>query len=160
MKIKNIPLLLYSLIICQLAGIIGSFFTSSSIPTWYAALEKPSFNPPNWVFAPVWTTLFVLMGISLYLIWNKGLKAKKVKIALTFFGIQLTLNVLWSIIFFGLKSPLYAFMEIIILWIAILLTIFKFYRISKAAAYLLIPYLIWVSFAVVLNFLILTLNLL
>lgn len=160
MKIKNIPLLLYSLIICQLAGIIGSFFTSSSIPTWYAALEKPSFNPPNWVFAPVWTTLFVLMGISLYLIWNKGLKAKEVKTALTFFGIQLALNVLWSIIFFGLKSPLYAFVEIIILWIAILLTILKFYKISKVAAYLLIPYILWVSFAAVLNFLIFTLNLL
>ncbi|MFC1787284.1 TspO/MBR family protein [Halobacteriota archaeon] len=159
MKIKNIPKLVYSIVICQLAGIIGAFFTSPSISTWYAALEKPSFNPPNWLFSPVWITLFILMGISLYLIWSQGTKTKYFKIAITFFGIQLALNILWSIIFFGLKSPFFAFIEIVILWIAILATIFKFSKISKTAAYLLIPYLLWVSFAAVLNFSIWVINL-
>jgi tryptophan-rich sensory protein len=159
MEIKKIFKLVFSIIICQLAGIIGSFFTSSSVSTWYTTLKKPSFNPPNWVFGPVWITLFVLMGISLYLIWTKGIKTKKARIALILFGIQLLLNILWSIIFFGLKSPFYAFIEIIILWIAILLTIMRFYKISKTAAYLLIPYLLWVSFAAIVNFSIFYLNL-
>lgn len=153
MKIKiNIPKLIFSIAICQLAGFIGSIFTSPSIPTWYASLNKPVFNPPSWIFAPVWTTLFFLMGVSLYLVWEKGLKEKKVKIALGFFSAQLLLNVLWSVIFFGLQQPLYAFIEIIILWTAILLTILKFYKISKPAAYLLMPYTLWVGFAAVLNY--------
>jgi len=159
MKIKNIYRLAASIIVCQLAGFIGSVFTFSSIPTWYAALEKPFFNPPNWVFSPVWITLFVLMGVSLYLVWSKGVKAEGVKTALTLFGVQLALNALWSIIFFGLKSPLYAFIEIVILWAVILVTILKFYRISKTASYLLIPYIAWVSFAAVLNFSIFLMNL-
>ncbi len=159
MKIKNIPKLVYSIVICQLAGIIGSFFTFPSISTWYVALEKPSFNPPNWVFSPVWITLFILMGISLYLVWGSGAKTRYVKIALTLFGIQLALNALWSIIFFGLKSPFYALIELVILWVAILATIFKFFNISKTAAYLLIPYILWVSFAAVLNFSIWVINL-
>lgn len=148
--------LIVSIVICQLAGIMGSFFTSDSVKTWYPTLIKPSFNPPNGVFAPVWTTLFLLMGISLYLIWTS--KSKKKKLPLTFFGIQLGLNILWSILFFGLKMPLFAFIEIIILWTFILLTIISFYKISKASAYLLIPYLLWVSFAVVLNFALFYLN--
>ena len=159
MKIKNVPKLVYSIVICQLAGVIGSFFTFPSISTWYAALEKPSFNPPNWIFSPVWITLFILMGVSLYLVWSQGTKTKYVKIALTLFGIQLSLNILWSIIFFGLKSPFFAFIEIAILWVAISLTIFKFSKISKTAAYLLIPYILWVSFAAVLNFSIWVINL-
>ncbi|MDO8741158.1 MAG: TspO/MBR family protein [Candidatus Woesearchaeota archaeon] len=159
MKIKNTYKLIFSIIICQLAGLIGSFFTASSIGTWYAALQKPSFNPPNWIFGPVWVALFLLMGISLYLVWEKGIKAKGVKTALIFFGIQLLLNMLWSIIFFGLRSPLYASIEIIILWLAILFTIIKFYNISKPAAYLLVPYILWVSFAVVLNISIVLVNL-
>ncbi len=159
MKIKNIPKLVYSIVICQLAGIIGSFFTFPSISTWYAALEKPSFNPPNWIFSPVWITLFILMGVSLYLVWIQGTKTKYAKIALTLFGIQLSLNILWSIIFFGLKSPFFALIEIIILWVAILATILKFSKISKTAAYLLIPYILWVSFAAILNFSIWVINL-
>ncbi|MDD2666793.1 MAG: tryptophan-rich sensory protein [Methanocellales archaeon] len=159
MKINNIPSLVYSILICQLAGIIGSFFTFPSIPTWYAALEKPSFSPPNWLFSPVWIALFLLMGVSLYLVWISGAKTRYVKMALTLFGIQLALNVLWSIIFFGLKSPFYAFIEMAILWVAILLTIFQFFKISKTAAYLLIPYILWVSFAAVLNFSIWIINL-
>ncbi|NYT00543.1 MAG: tryptophan-rich sensory protein [Methanocellales archaeon] len=159
MDIKNITKLVSSIVICQLAGVIGSFFTFPSITTWYAALEKPSFNPPNWLFSPVWITLFILMGISLYLVWSQGTKTKYVKIALTLFGIQLALNILWSLIFFGLKSPFFAFIEIVILWVAILATIFKFSKISKTASYLLIPYILWVSFAAVLNFSIWVINL-
>jgi len=151
--------LIISILICQGAGVVGSLFTSPAISTWYATIQKPSFNPPNWIFAPVWTLLFLLMGISLYLMWEKGLENKKAKTAFFIFGVQLILNILWSILFFGLQSPLYAFIEIIILWLAILLTIISFYKISKPAAYLLLPYIIWVSFASVLNFSILILNL-
>lgn len=159
MKRIKILKLVISILVCQVAGLIGSLFTLSSISTWYAQLEKPTFNPPNWVFAPVWTLLFLLMGISLYLIVSKGVGNKKVKTALSIFVIQLTLNILWSFLFFGLQSLLYAFIEIIILGLAILLTIISFYKISKTAAYLLLPYVLWVSFAAVLNFSILILNL-
>jgi translocator protein len=150
--------LIVAIIVCQLAGFIGSFFTISSVSTWYLTLNKPFFNPPSWLFGPVWITLYLLMGISLYLVWNRGINGKTSRIAITFFSIQLILNSLWSILFFGLKSPLYAFMEIIFLWAAILLTIIYFNRISKPASYLLIPYILWVSFAAVLNLSIFILN--
>jgi len=143
--------LVVSIVICQLAGFMGSLLTTPSIPTWYASLNKPSFNPPNWVFAPVWTTLFVLMGISAYLVWNQGLQNAPVKRALIMFLVQLALNVFWSFLFFKLQSPTYAFVEITVLWIAIALTIVAFFRISRPAALLLIPYIVWVSFAAVLN---------
>jgi len=143
--------LVVSIVICQLAGFMGSLLTTPSIPTWYASLNKPSFNPPNWVFAPVWTTLFVLMGISAYLVWNQGLQNAPVKRALIMFLVQLALNVFWSFLFFKLQSPTYAFVEITVLWIAIALTIVAFVRISRPAAFLLIPYIVWVSFAAVLN---------
>jgi len=144
--------------VCQLAGFVGSIFTTPSIPTWYAALRKPAFNPPNWIFGPVWTSLFVLMGIAAFIVWNKGLDRKGVKAALLLFIIQLVLNMLWSYLFFTLHSPLYAFVEIIILWLAILLTMVKFFPISRAAGYLLLPYILWVSFAAVLNFTLFRLN--
>ena len=149
---KNLIKLLISIIICQLAGGIGSIFTSSSVKTWYLTISKPSFNPPNWVFAPAWTTLFLLMGISLFLVWRKG------KRGLPIFFIQLFFNILWSVMFFGLKSPLLGLIVIIILWILILLTIIKFFKISKPAGWLLIPYILWVSFATILNFSIFILN--
>lgn len=148
--------LISSIVICQLAGIIGSFFTVSSVSTWYLTLNKPFFNPPSWLFGPVWITLYLLMGISLYLIWNNY--SKDMKLPLIFFGIQLGLNSLWSIIFFGLQNPLFAFIEIIILWVFIFLSIIGFYKKSKTAAYLLIPYILWVSFAAILNFSIFYLN--
>lgn len=138
-----------SVILPLLIGFLGSFFTSSSISTWYPTLVKPSFNPPNWLFGPVWTLLYMLMGVSFYLIWSS--KSKKKEQAMVFFGIQLLLNFFWSIIFFGLQSMFFAFVEILILWMLIMITIFAFYKISRKAAYLLIPYLIWVSFAAVLN---------
>jgi tryptophan-rich sensory protein len=144
--------------ICQLAGIIGSLFTFNSVKTWYLTLTKPSFNPPSAVFGPVWTILFLMMGIALFLVWQKGLDAPGVKVALLIFAAQLILNILWSIIFFGLKLPLFAFIEIVILWIFILLTIINFYRISHPAGLILIPYILWVSFASVLNFAIFLLN--
>lgn len=150
--------LVVSVIICQLAGIIGSVFTTPAIPEWYASLEKPSFAPPDWIFSPVWIFLFFLMGISLYLIW-RAFPKKKAKTALFFFFIQLGLNILWSVIFFGLKSPMIAFFELILLWLAILLTIIKSIKVSKAAGYLLVPYILWVSFAAVLNFFLWRLNL-
>lgn len=148
-----------AIVVCQLAGLIGSFFTAPAISSWYVQLEKPSFNPPNWLFGPVWISLFFLMGISAYLIWEKGLADKKIKRALIIFIIQLLLNTSWSILFFGLKSPLAAFGEIIFLWLAILITVIFFYRISKIASLLLLPYLLWVSFASILNFFIWRLNL-
>jgi tryptophan-rich sensory protein len=158
MKIKNIAKLILAIVICQIAGAIGSIFTFSSIPTWYATINKPSFTPPNWLFGPVWITLYTLMGVSLYLIWNKGLENKEVKSSLFVFSAQLALNTLWSILFFSLKSPFYAFIEIIILWIAIAVTIFKFYKIYKNAGLILIPYIIWVSIALTLNFYVWILN--
>jgi len=158
-NINKIVKIIAAVLICELAGIVGSIFTTPSIPTWYASLSKPTFAPPNWLFAPVWTTLFALMGISAYLVWSKGTKKKEVRIALVVFGIQLLLNIFWSYLFFGLQNPLYAFFEIIILWSAIALTIFKFYKISKNAALLLLPYIIWVSIAATLNYYIWILNL-
>jgi tryptophan-rich sensory protein len=157
MNIK-VSKLIISILICQLAGILGSFFTAPAITTWYATINKPAFNPPNWIFAPVWTLLFLLMGISLYLIWEKGLENEKVKKAIFYFAIQLLLNIGWSFLFFGLRSPLAGFLEIIILWLAILMTIIKFYRISKPAGLLLLPYILWVSFAAFLNFSVWQLN--
>jgi len=158
MKNKNFLKLLAAIVVAESAGIIGSLFTYKSIPTWYAALSKPSFNPPSWLFAPVWTGLFLLMGIAAFLIWKKGLKRRDVKIALGTFAFQLVLNTLWSILFFGLHKPLVAFCEIVVLWAAILWTILLFCKISKAAAWLLVPYIIWVSFAAVLNFSLMMLN--
>jgi tryptophan-rich sensory protein len=140
-----------SIIICTLAGAIGSPFTFPAIPTWYATLSKPFFSPPNWVFGPVWTMLYILMGISAYLIWQHGWKKKQVRFALFLFGMQLFLNALWSILFFGLRSPFYGLLCIIPLWICIALCIRAFYPIERWAAYLLVPYLLWVSFATILN---------
>lgn len=150
--------LMISILICQSAGFIGSFFTVSSVSTWYLTISKPFFNPPSWLFGPVWISLYLLMGISLYLIWNKEINNKQSKIAVKVFGLQLVLNSLWSIIFFGLRNPLFAFIEIILLWITIIFTIKYFYKISKKASYLLIPYILWVSFAAILNFSIYYLN--
>jgi tryptophan-rich sensory protein len=131
---------------------LGSVFTVRSIPTWYAGLEKPPHSPPNWVFGPVWTALFLLMGISAYLIWRQGAEKKQVKTALSIYSIQLVLNFFWSVIFFGLRRPDLAFFELIILWLFIALNIAYFYKISKASAILLVPYILWVSFAGYLNF--------
>jgi tryptophan-rich sensory protein len=154
----NVIRLIIAILICQMIGLIGAVFTSSSVSTWYVTLTKPSFNPPNWVFAPVWTTLYIMMGISVFLVWEQGLEDQKVKMSLSIFGIQLILNLSWTIIFFGLKSTMGGLVVIIILWFLILLTILHFYKLSKVAGIILLPYIMWVSFATVLNTAIVILN--
>ena len=158
MKPTDILKLVASVILCQIAGFLGSLFTTPAIPTWYAALKKPFFTPPNWIFSSVWISLFILMGISLFFVWRRQ-GHPQFKKALTFFFVQLTLNVLWSLAFFGLRLPLLGLMDIILLWIAILLTIQNFLKVSKFAGVLLIPYLLWVGFAALLNFSLWILNL-
>ncbi len=159
MKVIEVLKLIISILICQFAGVIGSIFTQSSIPTWYATLAKPTFAPPNWIFAPVWTTLYLLMGVSAYLIWRKHTRyVPQVKTALLIFAAQLILNTIWSPIFFGLRSLFTGLVVIAILWITILLTILSFLKVSKAAGLLLVPYILWVSFAAILNFSIFILN--
>ena len=158
MKKINIRTLIIALTLPFVAGSIGSVATISSIPTWYALLIKPSFNPPNWLFGSVWTLLYVLMGVSLYLILKDWKGEKTQRKAVGIFILQLVLNSLWSIIFFGFKMPLPAFLEILILWFVILLNINAFYKINKISGILLIPYILWVSFAGILNFAIYYLN--
>jgi benzodiazapine receptor len=158
MKPVKIIKLVLSIIVCQLAGVVGSVFTTPAIPNWYAALKKPPFTPPNWLFSPVWITLFAVMGLSAFLVWRKGWDEEGVKTALGIFVIQLILNALWSVMFFGLRSPLTGLVEIVFLWIAILVTVLYFQRISTTAGILLVPYILWVSFAAVLNFSIWRLN--
>ncbi|MFC2033855.1 TspO/MBR family protein [Chloroflexota bacterium] len=155
---KNGIKLVSSIIICLCAGFIGSVFTTPAIPTWYAQLEKPIFNPPNWLFAPVWTILYILMGISAFLVWCQLNHNRQIKVALIIFLIQLSLNTLWSVVFFGLESPLYGIIVIIALWIAVLLTILRFLKISALAGWLLIPYIGWITFAAILNIFIFILN--
>jgi benzodiazapine receptor len=157
-KQGELPKLVLSILICQAAGIIGSFFTASSVENWYPSLIKPAFTPPGWVIGLVWVILFTLMGISLFLVWRKGMERPEVKAALTVFAAQLIVNILWSLAFFGLKSPLAGIVVIVVLWTLILLTVIKFLPLSKAAALLLVPYILWVSFAAFLNITIWRLN--
>lgn len=158
MRLNNFFKLIIAVVAVELAGLAGSVFTVSSVSTWYAELVKPAFNPPAWLFAPVWTILFALMGIALFLIWRKGFKGRDAKISICIFIGQMTLNIFWSAIFFGLHNPAAAFIEIIALWLLILATIIMFAKISKPAAWLLVPYILWVSFAGYLNYSIWTLN--
>lgn len=151
----DIKKLLVSLAIPQLAGFLGALFTTPAIPAWYAGLNKPWFVPPNWLFAPAWTTLFLLMGLAFYLVWDRGVDFKAAR---NVFGIQLGLNILWSVMFFGLRSPLLGFLEIMVLWAAIALNILVFYRIDRRAGYLLVPYIAWVTFAAALNLWVFLLN--
>jgi translocator protein len=153
---KKIIQLVIAILIVQSAGVIGSFATFSAIPTWYAGLIKPAFSPPSWVFGPVWTVLYTLIGISLFLVWQE--KGKEKKVALSIFFVHLFLNALWSILFFGLHSPSLAFFEILLLLATLLVVMRQFWRIRPLAAYLLIPYLLWVSFAAFLNFALWRLN--
>jgi len=153
---NNAVKLLIALAIPLLIGFSGSFFTVSEIGSWYQTIQKPSWNPPNWIFGPVWTTLYVLMGISLFLVWRSTASQKGVAIIL--FSIQLVLNFFWSFIFFKQHQTGFAFAEILALWLMILLTIFAFGSINKLAAWLLVPYISWVSFAAILNFTIWQLN--
>jgi len=155
---KNKTALITAILICELAGVIGSIFTSPSISGWYGKLNKPEFTPPSWLFAPAWVTLYLFMGVSAYLVWEKGARKKEVRDALSIFAVQLLLNIFWSIFFFGLRCSLCGFVEILLLWLAIVVTIIKFHKVSKPAALLLIPYILWVSFAAALNFYVWKLN--
>jgi benzodiazapine receptor len=148
---KEIGLTLLFILVCQLAGAIGSLATQASLSTWYEALAKPSFNPPSWVFAPVWTTLYTLMGIAAYLVWRRGWHRQDVKRALGVFAVQLVLNAAWSLVFFGLQAPLGGLVVIVLLLAAIVLTMRAFFPLSRTAGWLLVPYVLWVAFATVLN---------
>ena len=139
-------LLVQAVMICLGAGLIGSIATSQSVISWYPTLNKSFINPPSWLFAPVWTVLYIMMGFALYYAWRS-----KKKVDLTWFWVQLGLNVIWSFLFFGLQNPWFAFYEIILLWVAIVLTIVAFWKPVRRSAYLLFPYLAWVSFASILN---------
>jgi tryptophan-rich sensory protein len=150
--------LVISIVVCEGAGLIGSIFTASAIPIWYASLVKPYFTPPNWLFAPAWLTLYLLMAISAFIVWRTGLDKRQVRVALGIFVLQLVLNVLWSLAFFGLHSLLFGVIVILALWLAILLTIVRFFPISRAAGALLLPYIGWVTFAAILNISIRLLN--
>lgn len=143
--------LFVSLAVPLLVGFAGSAVTFPAIPAWYASLVKPVFSPPNWLFGPAWTVLYVLMGSSFYLIWRKGTGSKKVRDAMRVYGIQLLVNALWSVVFFGFRSPLGGAVVIFLLLFLIAATMRLFYRIDWRAAYLLVPYFLWVSFATVLN---------
>ncbi len=156
-KSVNWPRFIVSIAICQLTGLLGLLFTSS-IKTWYNVINKPSFTPPAEIFAPVWTVLYFLMGISLYLVLNKRGVLEDARTALLMFGVQLALNAFWTISFFGLLSPFLAFTVCISILIVLSYTIYLFYKISKIAAYLLIPYLIWTIFATILNYYVWVLN--
>ncbi|MCF6131092.1 TspO/MBR family protein [Flavobacterium wongokense] len=148
MKILKIILLV---VVCTTLGYLSGMVTRDSITTWYPTLVKPVFNPPNWIFAPVWTLLYIMMGIAAGLVWTSDSDEKTVKKALGFFAIQFALNVIWSYLFFGLHNPLLALIEIVLLLLMIFETYNQFKRIDKLAGFLLIPYLAWVSFATILN---------
>ncbi len=159
MNLKNLGRLLSSILLCSMAGFLGSIFTTPQINSWYTTLIKPDWNPPNSWFGPVWTLLFILMGVALYYIWEElSSKRKAAKAAMFIFYIQLVANILWSALFFGLNNPGLGFIWIIILWLLILVTIVKFWQVKKIAALILLPYLFWVSFAAYLNYTIWQLN--
>lgn len=155
---KNILKLVLSIAVCQGAGLIGAVFTVPSIASWYNLLNQPSFKPPNFVFGPVWTILYTLMGISLYRIWTAGAKKKEVREALKLFAVHLAFNATWSIVFFGMRNIPLSLINIVILWILIIMVMVKFYKIDKKASLILLPYLAWVSFATILNYNIFLLN--
>jgi benzodiazapine receptor len=149
--LSDIIKLIASILASFAAGGIGILFTFKAIPTWYAGLKKPPYTPPNWVFGPVWTTLYILMAISVYLIWQKGLAVNGALLAFTLFWVQLALNALWSIVFFGMKSKVGGVITIIVLWLLIMATVITSFRVSGWAGALLIPYIVWVSVASYLN---------
>jgi tryptophan-rich sensory protein len=150
-KMQKILRIITTVITCVVIGYLSGMVTRDSITTWYPTLVKPVFNPPNWIFAPVWSMLYIMMGIAAGLVWTKGSDEQTTKKSLGFFAIQLGLNALWSYLFFGLHNPFLALIEIILLWLMILETYYLFKKIDKTAGLLLLPYLAWVSFATILN---------
>ena len=151
MELNSVVKVIISILACFSAGAIGSLFTFKAIPTWYPGLKKPKYTPPNRIFGPVWTTLYILMGLSIYLIWEHGLSTDGVLLAFILFFVQLLFNALWSIIFFGMKSKGGGVIVIIVLWLLILATIITSFQVSIWAGIFLIPYILWVSVAIYLN---------
>ena len=158
MKTKNVLKLLGAIIVCELAGGVGAIFVTPNISGWYSTLVKSSLTPPAFVFGPVWTLLYLLMGIAAFMILKKGFDRADVRHALDIFSMQLVFNILWSIIFFGAHNPALAFVDIVLLWLSIIATMFSFYKISRSAMWILLPYIIWTTFAAYLNLAILILN--
>lgn len=158
MKKKLFVRISIGVVVCLLIGFLGSIATQSSVNSWFTTLNKPFFNPPNWLFAPVWTVLYILMGIAFGIVWTKGTYHAWVKTAMYHFGFQLLLNLTWSVVFFGLEAPFYALIVIVVLLVLIALTIKWFKIVKPIAAYLLVPYFLWVLFATALNFEIWRLN--
>ncbi len=158
MEIRNGVKLVFSILVSLSAGFIGSVFTSQTVDTWYAGLVLPWFAPPGYVISIIWTLLYILIGIALYLVLMEDLSDKTVKIAVGVFGVQLFLNAAWSYLFFGLTSIVYGLVGIVALWITIAVTMYFFNRVSKKAMYLLIPYITWVTIATILNYSIYVLN--
>jgi tryptophan-rich sensory protein len=156
---KRFYKLIISVILPVMVGWVSSYFTASSVKTWFVTLKKPVFNPPAWLFAPVWTTLYILMGVAFYLIWKNNIaKYDLKKRAIVFYFVQLLFNFFWSVIFFYARQPGWAFAEILILLLMVCVTTFYFYKISKTAGWLMVPYILWVCFAAVLNYSIWQLN--
>jgi len=153
----KILLFIFSLTIPLLVGLLGSLVTTSAIDGWYQTINKPAFTPPNWLFAPVWTALFIFMGISLYFVLTNAKPLGKIKFILLF-ATQLSLNLLWSILFFGFQSPILGLVDILVLWLTILTILNLSYKLNKLSFILLVPYLLWVSFATILNASIVYLN--
>ena len=151
MELHSVAKVIISILACFAAGGIGSFSTFKSIPVWYPSLKKPEYTPPDWVFGPVWTTLYTLMGISVFLVWRNGFSTEGVLLAFILFWVQLIFNALWSIIFFGMKSKGGGIIVIVVLWLLILATIIASFQVSLWAGILLIPYILWVSVATYLN---------
>ena len=156
-NLNSLPMLLLFMAICLAAAGAGAIFTSGSVSQWYPMLQKPSWTPPSWLFGPVWTTLYLMMAIAAWLIWRKR-RTEKVRGAFVLFAFHLALNAAWSPLFFGLQNPLAGLLDIIPLWIAILLTLLSFWKISLLAGVLLVPYWLWVSFATALNYAIWQMN--
>ena len=155
---KGIARISITVFICLIVGFLSSIATQSSIDTWYIHLKKPVGTPPNWLFGPIWTIIYISMGVAAGIVWNRGFYHKWVKVALYHFGFQLLLNAAWSVLFFGLRNPLLGLIDIVALFIVLLFT-FKWFRVvNKNAAYLLIPYILWILYATYLNFSIWNLN--
>lgn len=143
--------LLISIFICQCAGIIGSIFTASAIPDWFYELNQPFFTPPDWWYAPIWIIIYLLNASAAFLIWRRGLHIKPVRVAMILFLVQLVFSVVWALVLFGLQSVLFGLIAVVALWIVLLFTIIQFYKVSTAAGSLMIPYILWVTFAIILN---------
>jgi translocator protein len=151
MNMSDVVKLVVSLVLCEGAGVAGSLFTVPAVKGWYQGLKKPPFTPPNWLFGPVWTTLYLLMGLAVYLLWRQGLSEGTARLAFIIFWVQLALNVSWSAVFFGRRSLSGGLAVIVVLWLTILATIIVSFGVSAASAWLLVPYLAWVSIATYLN---------